>query len=375
MKNQRFTVFSAFYPFRGGIAQFNARLFRSLEKRAEVKALTFRKQYPDFLFPGTSQFVTQDDQADPIPAERIVSTFNPFSYLSGIRAVRRSKPDVFIANYWMSFFAVFLGLFAFFLPKRVRKIAVLHNLVPHEKRFFDGIFNRFFVNRYDAFVVMSDSVEKDLLQIRPNAKVLRLEHPWYDHFGERIERVEASRKFDLDPTKKTLLFFGIIRHYKGLDLLLEAFDLLSDDFQLLIAGEVYGKAHDYKQQISLMQSKGRVHFYNEYISDADVHFFFSAADACVLPYRSATQSGITATSFHFEVPMVVTNVGGLAAIVKDGYMGVVANEVSPESIAMGIQRMFEPHVYPVLKENIREEKESNTWENFADGLVKFSNEV
>lgn len=375
MNKQRFSVFSAFYPFRGGIAQFNARLFRALEKRVDLKAFTFKKQYPDFLFPGTSQFVTTEDLADPIPAERIVSTFNPLSYISGIRRLRVAQPDVFIANYWMSFFGLFLGLFALFLPKKVKKIAILHNLVPHEKRFFDAPLNRFFVNRYQGFVVMSDSVEKDLKKFRPDAKVLRMDHPWYDHFGSLIDKKGARQRLNLDHEKKTLLFFGIIRPYKGLDLLIQAFEMLPEDYQLVIAGEVYGKEHDYHQQIAKSSSKERIHFFNRYISDGEVHVFFSAADACVLPYRSATQSGITATSFHFEVPMVATDVGGLASIVGDGYMGAIAKEVTPVSISEGVKRLFDENHYQQCQENIKREKEKNTWEVFAQRLVDFSSSL
>lgn len=372
MNKQRFSVFSAFYPFRGGIAQFNARLFRALENKVHINAFTFRKQYPDFLFPGTSQFVTAEDQADAIPAKRIVSTFNPFSYVSGIRNLRKVEPDVFIANYWMSFFGLFLGLFAAFLPKKVKKVAILHNLVPHEKRFFDAPLNRFFVKRYQGFVVMSDSVEKDLKKMRPDAKVLRVDHPWYDHFGSLMDKKEARRMLKVAVDKKTLLFFGIIRPYKGLDLLIQAFDMLPEDYQLVIAGEVYGSSNEYHQQVANSSGRERIHFINRYISDGEVHVFFSAADACVLPYRTATQSGITATSFHFEVPMVVTDVGGLASIVGDGYMGVVAKEVTPISISNGVKQLFEENNYLQCQENIRKEKEKNTWEAFAQRLVDFS---
>ncbi len=372
MNKQRFSVFSAFYPFRGGIAQFNARLFRALEKKVDTSAFTFKKQYPDFLFPGTSQFVTTEDQADPVPAKRIVSTFNPLSYIRGIHSLRKAKPDVFIANYWMSFFGLFLGLFAAFLPKKVKKVAILHNLVPHEKRFFDAPLNRFFVKRYHGFVVMSDSVERDLKQIRPGARILRVDHPWYDHFGSLIDCKEARRMLNVAVDKKTLLFFGIIRPYKGLDLLIQAFNMLPEDYQLVIAGEVYGNNNDYHQQVANSSGRERIHFFNRYISDREVHVFFSAADACILPYRSATQSGITATSFHFEVPMVATDVGGLASIVGDHYMGVIAKEVTPDSISAGIKQLFDENLYILCQKNIRKEKEKNTWEAFAQRLVDFS---
>lgn len=368
----KISIFSAFYPFRGGIAQFNARLFRSLEKKHSVQAFTFKKQYPDFLFPGTSQYVTEKDNVDKIEAQRIVSTFNPYTYFPAARKVKESNPDLFIANYWMSFFGWFLGIMARKQVGRVKKIAIIHNLIPHEPRFFDSWLNHYFIKRYDGFVVMSDAVEKDLLSMKPHAKYIRLTHPWYDHFGEKMDKDEARRLLNIHPNKKTLLFFGLIRDYKGLDLLIEAFTELGDDYQLVIAGEVYSNLKKYEEQIWKSGAKERIFFFNQYIPDADVRVYFSAADLCVLPYRTATQSGITATSFHFELPIIATNVGGLKDIIGHEKKGLIVDKPDANEIRHAIELYFKSEMASQFQSNIRVEKEKNTWDQFAENVISFA---
>jgi glycosyltransferase involved in cell wall biosynthesis len=368
----KISIFAAFYPFRGGIAQFNAQLFRSLEKKHQVTAFTFKKQYPDFLFPGTSQFVDSADSVDQIPAKRIVSTFNPFTYFSAARSIRNSSPDIFITNYWMSFFGLFMGVMARRQSKKTTKIAILHNLVPHEKRFFDFWLNRFFVNRFDAFIVMSESVEDELKILKPSAKFIRLNHPWYNHFGELLDRTEARKTLEIHPDKKTILFFGLIREYKGLDLLIEAFSQLSDSYQLLIAGEIYGNEEHYLTQIRSSKAVDRIHFFNRYIPNAEVSLFFSASDVCVLPYRSATQSGITAASFHFEVPIIATNVGGLKEIIGEDKLGIIVAEPKVDLLQAALVRFFEENLSGKFKQNIKAEKKNNSWSKFAESLVLFA---
>jgi glycosyltransferase involved in cell wall biosynthesis len=368
----RVAIFSAFFPFRGGIAQFNARLFRSLEKKNQVSAFTFTKQYPGFLFPGKTQFVNEKDQVDEIPAQRIVNPFNPFSYFGAAKKVRNSGSNLFITNYWMTFFGICFGFLARKQRKETTRIALIHNLIPHEPRFFDRFFSRYYVKGHDGFIVMSDVVEKDLLQLKPDARYLKIPHPWYDHFGAKLNREEACRVLGLSPVKINLLFFGLIRDYKGLDILLESFNALSSDYQLIIAGEVYGDSAKYFQQINASKNKERIVFHDRYIADDEVKNYFSAADCCVLPYRSATQSGITAAAFHFEVPVVVTDVGGLRESVESIGAGVVVSTPDPSKLKEGIELLTGNSNLEVFRANIRKAKEGNSWDHFAEALLDFA---
>lgn len=371
----KISIFSAFYPFRGGIAQFNARLYREIEKKHTVIAYTFIKQYPDFLFPGKSQFVSKEDEADKIPAKRIVSTFNPLTYKRGAEEIHKEKPDVFIANYWMSFFSFFLVSIAKKLPRKTKKVALIHNLIPHEKRFFDRLLVNSFVKHYDAFIVLSESVQKDLLAIDPKAKFIRLFHPVYDHFGHKLDRQTAQQKLQIDPQRKIILFFGLIRDYKGLDLLIQAFDFLDQNYQLLIVGEVYGSEKYYVDLIQQSSARERIRFINNYIPNNEVNVYFSLADLCVLPYKSATQSGVSATAFHFDVPVVATDVGGLKEEIGHLDKGVVVSDLSPVSLANGITEAMDDDLYKKLVQNILKEKELKSWEHFTSAMLSFIQSV
>lgn len=371
----KISIFSAFYPFRGGIAQFNERLVTELRKANDVECFTFKKQYPDLLFPGKSQFVDEKAENDPIKAWRIVSSFNPLSYFSSSKRIVDSKPDVFIVNYWMTFFAPFTAIFGKNLKGKAKRIAIVHNLIPHEKRFFDDYFNRMFLRNYDGFVVLSEAVKQDVLRLKPDANILLEEHPLYDHFKKSKPKEELIAQFKIDPNKKTLLFFGLIRDYKGLDNLIKAMRLLPDDYQLIIAGEVYG---DEERYLDLIQKSGKedsIYFFNEFISDSEVANYFALADCCVLPYKHATQSGVTAVSHYFNVPVIATNVGGLKETITHGKTGFIIEESSYECIAKGIVDFFNTLDQNELKANIEVLKEERSWKRFASKLVLFAEEI
>lgn len=362
---------STFYPFRGGIAQFNAALYREFEKENEIKAFTFKRQYPNFLFPGETQFVTDKDVVDEIPAKRVLDTVNPFTYCSTARKIKKEQPSLLIMKYWMTFFAPSLGWVAKKLKKKTVTICVLDNLIPHEKRFFDTAFNRFFLKQIDGFVVMSDKVLADLLSMKPEARYIRVDHPLYNHFGEITPKMNACEKLQLDSSKKYILFFGFIRDYKGLDLLIEAMNYVDQSYELIVAGEVYGSFDKYQNQIDASNAKNRIHLFNRYISDSEVTNFFSASDVCVLPYKSATQSGITAISYHFELPIIATNVGGLAESVKHQENGLVVSEVSAKSIAESINEYFKENYAANMRKAIQDYKKEHSWGNFAKKVLDF----
>ncbi len=368
----RIAYLSTFFPFRGGIAQFNASLFRALEKEHTVSAFTFTRQYPTILFPGKTQLVLNDETADPIPATQLLDSINPISYLTTAKKINAFEPDVLIMKYWMSFLAPSLGSVAALIKMNTKIITILDNVIPHEKKFFDAPLTKYFLNQNTGFIAMSDAVQKDLLQLQPNAKCIRLDHPLYNHFGAPLERKYACQKLNIDPAKKTLLFFGFIRDYKGLDLLIEAFGKLDSSFQLIIAGECYGSFEKYQEQINNSPLKENIHLFTDYIPDSKVPDFFSAADVCILPYKSATQSGITSISFHFETPLIATDVGGLKESITHESTGLIVEKAETLSLVNAIQHYFNNPLQINYKENIRQLKENLSWESFAKGIINFT---
>ena len=365
----RIAFLSTFYPFRGGIAQFNANLYEEFSKQHEVKAFTFTRQYPGFLFPGKTQYVTPEDKAVQIDSEAILDTVNPFSWWSAARKIAAWKPDVVIMKYWMSYLSPSLGTVARLLRKKgIRVVTILDNVIPHETKFFDKPFSRWFLKQNSGCVAMSEAVRADARSLAPEVPCILQPHPLYDHFGQKFDKFTAREELFLDPDLRTLLFFGLIRDYKGLDLLIDALPLLGEGYQLVVAGESYGKFDKYESRIAATGLGANIKVFNRYIDDDEVPRFFSAADVCVLPYKSATQSGITGIALHFEVPVVATPVGGLTESVEGPGIGVMAKEVSPEALADAI-RAFYAEGPDAFTENIRKVKANLTWSAFAEALL------
>ena len=369
----KIALLSCFYPYRGGIAQFNANLFTELGLSHTVKAFNFKRQYPNFLFPGKSQFVTKEDNAIKIESVPTLDTINPISYYKTIKAIREWEPDLLIMRYWMSFFAPSQGFVGRHMPKKTKVISILDNVVPHERRFFDTPFTKYFLEANSGFVVLSSSVGKDLLKLKPNAHYTTIPHPLYNHFGKKINRTLAESKLGLDPNKKNLLFFGLIREYKGLDILIDAFSALDKSYQLIIAGEPYGSFDMYQNKINNSPAKDRIKLFTRYISDNEVPLFFSAADVTVLPYRTATQSGISAISFHFNIPLITTNVGGLNEAIGQSGTGIVVDKAQSDYIETGIKQFFEKSNSNYYTNNIEREKEELSWKRFSEKLIEFYN--
>lgn len=361
---------STFYPFRGGIAQFNALLTNALRAEGhDVKAFTFSRQYPKMLFPGKTQMVSKNDNAIKIDAERILDTVNPFNWGKTARVIRKFEPDMLVMKYWMSYFGPSLGTVAKKLKKDCKIITVLDNVIPHEKKFYDLPATRYFLKQNHAFICMSKSVEADLLSICPNAKSIFLPHPVYNHFGNRISKEEACKQLHIPSDKKTVLFFGFIRKYKGLDNLINAFNLLDDSYQLLIAGESYSSFDKYQALIDFNVNSKNIHLQIRYIDDNEVPTFFSAADVLVLPYKSATQSGISGIALHFRLPQIVSNVGGLIEYVDHEKTGLIIENLNPEKLAAGLKRYFNEGLKTKFEANIENISEKYSWKTFANTLV------
>ena len=368
---------STFYPYRGGIAQFNANLYEELAKDHQVKAFTFSRQYPSLLFPGKTQYVTERDNAKVIESIAVLDSINPFSYFSTAKKIANLEPDVVVMRYWVSYLAPALGTVARLLRKKgIKVIAILDNVIPHERKFFDKPFAKWFIKQCDGCIAMSSSVLGDMLGLTPEKPYILQPHPPYDHFGAKMEKDKACERLGIKPDKKNLLFFGLIRDYKGLDLLIEAMGCLDDGYRLINAGESYGSFDKYQEQIENLIVENpslaeRIVIFNRYIDDDEVPAFFSASDLCVLPYKSATQSGITAVSLHFEIPVVATRTGGLEESIEEPGIGILADEISAEGVVRAIESYFNHPEKSIFVDNIRKVKEIMSWTSFAKALTEF----
>ncbi|MDR2894109.1 MAG: glycosyltransferase [Alistipes sp.] len=374
---KKITLLGPAYPYRGGIATIIERLAREFAKRgAEVDILTFSVQYPAWLFPGRSQF-RDGPPPEGLRIERRVNTANPLNWLRVGLRIRREAPDMVVLKYWTSFMAPCFGTIARVAKwggRRTKFLVQLDNVVPHERRWFDTLLTRYFVRSMDGFIYMSETVGCELAEFDGAKPRLYSPHPIFDHFGERLPRGEAAARLGLDPGAEYLLFFGLVREYKGLDMLLEAWTDMRQrgttaGRKLLVAGEFYDDVEKYRAQISRLGLNSDVIIHDRFVPDSEIAPYFSLADLLVLPYRSASQSGVTQIALHFEVPMVVTNVGGLPEIVRDGVTGHVCNP-TPESIADAIERFYAANGADTLRPNFAEEKKRFSWTAAADALER-----
>jgi len=369
----KISIFSAFPPFRGGISQFSTRLCEVLEKEHDLQIITFKSQYPNWIFPGKSQFDHNQKFSLKSRVYRKISTLSWLSYVKTARFIKQNNPDVFVTNYWMTFFSPFMGFLARRLPKTTKKIAIVHNLNPHEKRLFDPYLNTYFLNSYDGFVALSKHVYDDLKNHIDQNRIILLPHPPYNQFGSKIDKIQAQKSLNLEMGKKTILFFGIIRKYKGLDLLIQAFDHLDDSYQLLIAGEVYGKDDEIQTLIDQNKNKQRIHFFNQFISDDKVSAFFSATDYLILPYRSGTQSGVAAIAQFYDIPIIATNTGGITEKLEKG-RDIVIENTDFQSIKNSILLAFSKD-YTLNKHPDKRQVFNYTWEEFTKEFIEFSKSI
>ena len=368
-------IVGASHPYRGGIAAFTDRLaIEFVKEGVDIEVVTFKLQYPSFLFPGKTQY--SDAKApEGFPISRKVNSINPLNWIKIGKEIRKNSPDLVIFTYWMSFFAPCLGKIARVIKRNrhTKCIGLIHNMIPHEKSLFDKLFPPYFVKAMDGFVALSQSVLDDVKSLdKQDEPRCFVPHPLYDHFGEIIERSEAKKHLNLDTNYRYLLFFGLVRAYKGLDLLLEAFAderLRKYPVKLIVAGEFYDDPKPYLEQIKKHNLQDLVIVVNQYINDEDVKWYFNAADIIVQPYKSATQSGVTQVAYHFEKPMLVTNVGGLGEIIPNGKVGYVV-EPNTSSIADALVDFYENERFDAFVEGVKEEKQKYQWSNMTDAIKK-----
>ncbi len=362
------------YPYRGGIATFDEMLARTFAARgSEVDILTFTVQYPGFLFPGKTQYSESTPPSD-LRIERAVNSMNPLNWLKVGRRLRRERPEQVVMKYWTPFMGPCLGTIARIARRNghTKVLVQVDNIVPHEHHATDRLLNRYFINSVDGFVYMSQQVKDDLDTFTTSKPALFSPHPIFENFGRAVPRDEACRALGLDPRAGYSLFFGIIRDYKGLDILLDAWKILRDGGhtagrKLIVAGEFYNDRERYIARIERNGLRDDVILHDRFIRDEDVRYYFSAADVLIQPYKSATQSGVTQIAYNFELPMIVTDVGGLAEIVTDDVAGYVV-EVSPQAIADAFIRFYSDGNAARMRANMPAEKERFTWDAMAAKL-------
>ena len=366
----KIVILGTAWPYRGGLAAFNERLAKQFVLEGhEVEVLTFTLQYPGFLFPGKTQF-SQEAAPEGITIRRAIHSCNPLNWLRVGRRLQKEAPDMVISCYWMAFFAPCYGTIQKLVKKngKTRCIALVHNMIPHEPSILDKLFAPFYVKHTDGFVALSESVVKDIAKLDKKDKPKTFSpHPVYDHYGEQISKSGACQALGLDEKKNYMLFFGLVRAYKGLDWLLDAFGQVKDelkDLQLIIAGEFYEDEEKYRAQIEANGLKERVIVKNEFVADTDLCKYFGAADLIVQPYKSATQSGVTQVAFHFEKPCLVTNVGGLGEIIHDGKMGY-ACEPKVEAIAESLKDYYQNDRQEAFTQYLKEEKKKYEWSKMS----------
>lgn len=357
------------HPYRGGLASIMETMAREWQSRGhEVRIYTFTVQYPSLLFPGKTQYVTTPVPED-LHIERVMNTVNPLNWLSlGLR-LRRECPDMVVMKYWTPFMAPCFGTIARIARSNgvTKFVCQIDNVEPHEHHIIDRPCNHYYLGAVDGFVYMSEQVHGEL-KAYTSAPALFSPHPMFENFGKAVERDEACRRIGIDPAQRYTLFFGLIRDYKGLDLLLKAWaKWMPDGRKLLIAGEFYASREKYISLIEELGLQDRVVLHDRFIADEDVKYYFSAADALVLPYRTATQSGVTQIAYNFSLPMIVTRVGGLPEIVPDGRVGLVC-EADAESIKEALERLYEGDTLQRLKANFAEERKRFSWAAMCDRL-------
>ena len=359
------------HPLRGGLATFNQRLAKQfLQEGYDASIYSFSLQYPGFLFPGTTQYSTEPAPENITIFSRI-NTINPLNWLTVGNELRKKKPDLIIVRFWLPFMGPALGTILRIVRKNrhTRIVAITDNVIPHEKRPGDTVFTRYFLKSCHGFVTMSSKVMTDLLSFLPNANARQVSHPLYDNFGEKLPKDVARKNLSLPHADKIILFFGFIRKYKGLDLLLQAMAderIKRSGIRLLIAGEFYDESSQYSTLATTLGIEKQIIWETHFIADNEVKNYLCVADVVIQPYRNATQSGVTPLAYHFEKPMIVTNVGSLPALVPHEKVGLVC-EPSPASIADAIIRFYElgeAHFIP----HIQLEKQKYSWSKLVDAI-------
>ncbi len=372
------------YPMRGGIAQFNSLLYKYLSVNNDVKMFSFKRQYPEILFPGKTQF-EQGEPAFKIPDDRnviSVDSINPINWISTGIKIAQEKPDLIIFKYWLPFFAPCFAVISHIAKKfsNTKVLFICDNVIPHEKRFGDEFLTKLAFGQVDYFVVMSKTVEEDLKKFNQGKPYKLIQHPVYNIFGDKVSKEEAKefifKEYSIDVRKENvILFFGFIRRYKGLNFLIEAMlEILKKvNLKLLVVGEFYEDEIKYTEQIKNLKLEESVRVVSDFVPDSNVKYFFSACDVVVLPYADATQSGIIQIAYHYDKPVIATNVGGLSEVVRNNETGFIIEPKNPVAISDAVIKFYDENLEEKFSNNAKEEKKKFSWEEFTSGILDLVN--
>jgi D-inositol-3-phosphate glycosyltransferase len=377
----RILILGTAHPYRGGLAAYNERLASQfISEGHDVEVFTFTLQYPKLFFPGKTQY-TEAPAPVNMKISRVLNSINPFNWIRTGYRIRRMNPDILVIKYWNPFMSPCFGTIARIAKSnktaKTKIICIFDNVIPHEKSIIDRLLTRYFTGSIDGAIVMSRSVGEDLKTFRINIPVKFNPHPLYDNYGKLLPRDEALNNLSLESGYSYLLFFGFIRAYKGLDLLLEAFAdnrLRNRNIKLIVAGEFYESDTLYRNIIDKNNLQNDVLVFDRFIREEEVASLFSVADLVVQPYRSATQSGVTQIAYHFDKPMLVTDVGGLGEIVTDGKCGYVVKP-DPLAIADAIEDFFVNNRKEIFTKGVKEEKAKFTWDKLTESIMNIFNEI
>ena len=373
-------LISVFPPYRGGISTHSSLLYKHLiHQKHDVVAINYIRQYPDFLFPGKNQFDINSTNQE-VESLRLVDTLSPKSWKKTSDIIIGNNPDLVIFRFWNPFFGISLGSIAKHLKKSnflKPLLSICDNIIPHESFIGSKFLTRFYLKYIDGFIVQSETVEKELKALKTNAKVVKRFHPIYDNYGKKVDKEKSKKQLNIK-SKHVILFFGIIREYKGLDVLIESINILKskfEDFHLLIVGECYENISKYYSLIKKYQLDEIITFINEYVPDKEVAKYFSCSDVVVLPYKTASQSGVIQIAYNFDVPIITTDVGGLSEYIDDGKTGFLVRSNNPSELSEVLYKNIENNHFNELSDNIKEYKKKFSWEYFIDGINEISKDL
>ncbi|MBL7913255.1 MAG: glycosyltransferase [Bacteroidia bacterium] len=360
------------YPLRGGPAQFNENLCAELNKAGhDAQIISYSLQYPNFLFPGSTQYETSGKSPSGIKIHTLINTVNPFNWFKVARFIKKEKPDFILFRYWLPFFGPALGTIGRQVRSKTKVLALTDNIIPHEKRFGDKPFTNYFVKSCHGFIAMSKTVLNDISKFSDTENKAYSPHPMYETYGAIVSMEEARKKLNLNNNDKIILFFGLIRHYKGLDILMEAMahaEIKKQNIKLLIAGEFYEDKQPYLDLIQKHNLQDQILLHDKFIANEDVRYYFCASNLVAQTYRNATNSGVTMVGYFYEKPMLVTNVGGLAEIVPNDKCGYVV-DTSVSNISEKILDYFSKNKEAEFAQNVRAEKKKYEWTEFIRVLL------